>query len=86
MTSLSFYKFIEKHAVEWHWIKDKQDVVIFIPIYKIERFNELLPKGLYEDAGIVCNMKDGYFAFEISSILEYSDIDVKEVFADVDEP
>lgn len=80
MTELALYKFIKENNVEYHWIDNNTDVIIFVYIWNVEEFNKLLPDLLFDEEGIECNMKDRYFAFRMKDICEYCDIDMKAVF------
>lgn len=72
MTALQLYKFIKEHNVEYYWYDN--DVILFVDCCNIAEFNKLLPTGIYEDSGLKCAMKEGYFCFEMKHICEYCDI------------
>lgn len=80
MTALSLYKFIKDHNIEYHWINNDTDVIIFVHILALTAFNNILPKLMFETDGIECRMKDNYLAFRMEEICDYCEIDMKEVF------
>ncbi len=79
MTALKLYKFIRNNNVEWHYY-DNDDVLLFVSFFQFEEFVNMLPKGLFDDEGLDCKIKDGYFVFHTKYICEYCGIDLKEVF------
>lgn len=78
MTALELYKFVTSNKCEYHW--NEEDVLLFISIYDIKEFNEMLGASVLDEAGIVCNMKDGYFVFRMNDICEYFGIELLDVF------
>jgi len=83
MTAVQLYKFINENNIEYHWQENDgiDDVLIFTSINHIEDFNKLMEgSNIYDDAGISCMMKDGYFAFWMDSICEYFGIELLEIF------
>lgn len=82
MTELQLYKFIKDNNIEWHK-HDRdggQDVIIFVAIYLIKDFQKMLPQGIFDDDGIECTMKDGYFAFWMKDICDYCGVEMNNVF------
>lgn len=92
MTELELYKFVNDNDIEYHYYKDyinsfmspKERIIMFVNIRDIEAFNKLLGKNIMEDEGIECNMKSGYFCFEMMEICEYFAIVPKNVFVNKD--
>lgn len=82
MTELTLYKFINENAIEYHWHdkKDGADVIAFIPFFNIKEFASILPSTIFDDEGIKCTMKEGYFAFWMNDICEYYGVDINNVF------
>lgn len=84
MKIIDFYKFIRNNDIEYHWYDyKKKDVMFFVPCYLMKEFNDLLPASIFDDEGLSCVMKDGYLCFDASSIFDYFDWDLKDVFEDV---
>jgi hypothetical protein len=48
--------------------------------YQIEEFNKIASSNIFEEEGIECRMKDGYFAIWMKDICEYYGIELDEVF------
>jgi hypothetical protein len=80
MTELQLYKFVTNNDLEYHWIETEMDFYLFIPIYLLKEWNELLGESIMDDSGITCVMKNSYFCFEMSDICEYFDIDMANIF------
>jgi len=78
MTELTLYKFIEENEIEYHW--HNEDVIAFVHLRDIEEFNKLIPGSQMHEDGIQCHMKEGYFAFWMKDICEYSGIEMKNIF------
>lgn len=79
-TDLMF--FIQENGIEYHWHGD--DVMMFVHNYEIPEFHKILSSGIFDDEGIVTNMKDGYFCFQMKDICGYYGIDMNEVFKNKD--
>jgi hypothetical protein len=83
MTELQLYKFITENNLEWHWglNEKKRDVVLFVNIRDIQEWYALFPnQGIFDDDGIACVMKDGYFCFWMEDICAYYGIEIKDIF------
>ena len=81
MTALKLYKFIKNNNIEYHWIDNDTDVVMFVGLSDLDEFYRLLmPSLIFEDEGIQCNMKDRYFCFKMDDICSHFDIDINEIF------
>lgn len=82
MTELDLYKFIENNSIEYHHYKNegKEDVIIFINYDKIQDFSNLLGNEIFDEEGIDCTMKDGYFCFWMNEICDYHDVEIGNVF------
>ncbi len=84
METIDLYKFVTKNDIEYHYCYDG-DVVMFVNNYDINDFYKLLGSSIFDDEGIVCNMKDGYFAFMMKDICEYFGIELSEIFENVEQ-
>ena len=84
MKSLDFYKFIQDNSIEYHWHENtktgQQDVIFFVSFWQIKDMAKILTPTHFDDEGIECVMKDGYFAFWASSILDIYGIELTEIF------
>jgi len=80
MSELELYKFITERELEYHWTGEKDDVILFIEVYNLERWNKLLGTPITDENGIECVMKDGYFCFYMKNICEFFDIELNKVF------
>ena len=78
MTELELYKFITKYNVEYHRYEDK--IYMMIDIYIIDEFNNLFEATIFDEEGISCIMKDGYFTFEMTDICEYYGLNIGNIF------
>jgi len=91
MTELELYKFIKENDIEYHYYSDncsftqsRKRIIMFVDIFYISEFVELLGKHVMEDEGIKCTMKYRYFCFEMVEICEYFDIVPENVFVNRD--
>lgn len=82
MTSLDLQNFIQGHSIEYHWTHDKSDVYICLDFDKIDAFYDLLSICIFDDEGIECQMKNGYFVFSMTDICEYYGLNVNEIFTE----
>ena len=86
MKAIDFYKFINGNNIEFHWHENpetKENDVIFFPYYfQIDDLKKLLTASDFDDEGINCVMKDGYFAFWASDILDAHGIELTEIFGE----
>lgn len=82
MKVLDLYKFIKNNSIEWHWIDDNNDVVIFLDYSELYDFRDLLTSSDFDDEGIKCNLKDGYVAICLKDLLENHDIELSEIFTE----
>ncbi len=82
MTAIEIYRFISENELEWsyNFRDNKPDVILFVEIYNLEGFHKVLPRCIFDDSGLECYMKDGYFCFWMEDILAYSGIELEEVF------
>lgn len=83
MTAIDFYKFIHENEIEFRWDINEngdRDVIMFPSIHHLEELNKLLSDTDFDDSGIPCRMKDGYFCFWASDILNNYNIELKEIF------
>lgn len=80
MTALELYKFISRNNIEYHYQCDG-DVYMFVNNFLIEQWNNIISSSLiFDEDGIECVMKNGYFVFRMKEICEYFDIDMEQVF------
>jgi hypothetical protein len=85
MTELELYKFVHNAGLEYHWHErndnnNAHDVLLFVPIYWIKDFNDLLGYQIMAEEGIECTMKHGYFCFWMKDICDHFDITPANVF------
>ena len=78
MTELKLYKFITENNIEYHWYDN--EIYMFVNIYLIEEFNKLFTSDIFDDGGIPCTMKNGYFGFKMIDICEYYNIEPENIF------
>ena len=84
MKAIEFYKYIHENNIEYHWtynIETNERDVLFFPYYwQIEDLSKLLTAVDLDEDGIGCVMKDRYFAFWASDIIEPYDILLTDIF------
>jgi len=82
MKAIDLYKFLTDNDIEYSYAMNEQnkDVLIFPYYSQVSDFAEMLSKDIFDDEGIICNMKDGYLAIWMNDICQYYDIDIKDVF------
>lgn len=83
MTELSLYKFITDNILEtstYENILNERVYLLFVNNRNISDFHKLFSPSTFDDDGVECKMKDGYFVFDMKEICEYHDVDVEEVF------
>ena len=82
MDNIKLYEFYNKNDIEFRWEMNDNilDVIFFVPCFHIEKFNQILPSSIFDEEGIACRMKDGYFAFWMNDICNYCGINIEEVF------
>ena len=81
VSELLLFKFVTTNQLEWHWLDDRNDVILFIPFDLIGDFNKLVKFQTSHD-GIECVMKDGYFCYHMDGISEKLDIDLNKIFVE----
>jgi hypothetical protein len=84
MTELELYKYIKDNNIEWHR-EDNQgtpDIIIFPFTFQIDEFVKLLEDYSFDDGGLECRLKDGYFTFWMKELCEYYGIDIDKVFCE----
>lgn len=86
MKALDFYKFIHEANIEFHWDNNSEtnerDVIFFPNFWQINDMAKLLSATDFDDEGIKCVMKNSYFAFWASDILEPYGIELTEIFGE----
>lgn len=84
MTELDLYKFINDNVLEYHWIpvgeSDRMDVILFVENHVIREWHRLLCDSIFDEEGLDCVMKDGYFCFYMEQICEYHEVLMEDVF------
>jgi len=80
MKATDLLRFINNNDVEYHWLKDDKDVILCVMNYQIQAFYSLLDATIFDDEGIKCIMRDGYFVFDMMQICDYYDINIEDVF------
>lgn len=83
MKAIELYKYINENNIEWHRQDNEgtPDVIIFPLTFQIEGFMKILSSGVFDDAGIECRIKEGYFAIWMKDICDYYGIELDEVFS-----
>lgn len=81
---LDFYRFIQANAIEYRWgdnpVTSERDVIFFVTFNDIREMYAALSPADFDDDGIRCQMKDGYFAFWASGICDKLDVTLSEMF------
>jgi hypothetical protein len=80
MEALDLYKFIKENDIEYHWIEEGEDVILFVNNRDLPEWNTLLGYHILDEEGLKCTMKDGYLCFEMKDICEHFDIKLSDVF------
>ncbi len=82
MKSIDLYKFVTDNNIEYSYAMNEktEDVLIFPYYFQVSDFCKMLPKCIFDDEGIICNIKDGYLAIWMNEICEYCGIELGEVF------
>lgn len=81
MDSLELFKFIDGNSIEHHKdYRDSEEIILFVNIFLIEKWNKLIGGCIMDEGGITCVMKEGYFCFEMKHICDYHDIEIHDVF------
>jgi hypothetical protein len=82
MTELKLHKYIQDNNIEWHRHDNdgEKDIIIFPYFHQIEEFREIASADLFDDDGLECRMKDGYFAIWMNQVCEYYGIEINNVF------
>lgn len=78
MKAIDLNKFFRENDCEYRW--DGEDVILFVDLWCIKQFNSLLPSNFFDDEGVKCTMKKGYFAFSMEKFANYFDFELKDVF------
>ena len=78
MTELEFYKFIEENNIEYHWTNN--EVFFFVDYHLVNDLHKILTPGIFDEEGLSCTMKDGYFAFDGIDICDYYGIKSENIF------
>lgn len=82
MTELELYKYIQENNIEWHRQNNNgiDDVLILPSLHQIESLYKILSPSLFDEEGIECIMKYGYFAIWMQDICSYYGIEMNNVF------
>ena len=80
MNTLDLYKFVSKNDIEYNYSHDKEEVYLFVNYYLLSEFNQLLGYHITSEDILRCVMKSGYIGFEMSTICEYFEIELNDVF------
>jgi len=83
MKAIDLYKFVKENDIEYHWYYDSE-VFMYVEIQHIDEWNKLLGSSIFDDDGLDCIMKEGYFVFEMQNICECFDIELSEIFKNKD--
>ena len=81
---LDFYRFLQACSIEYHWGENpethERDVIFFVLFNDIRGMYTALSPADFDDDGIRCRMKDGYFAFWGSSVCNKLGVELVEMF------
>jgi hypothetical protein len=78
MNATDLLRFVIEKELEYRWYND--DVILFVETFNIQEFNKLFSPTSFDDGGIECYMKDGYFCFEMQEILDPYGIELTDIF------
>ena len=83
MTELKLYKFVSKNQLEFKFINNETEVILFVNQCLVDDFMDLLSKdsNFLDDEGLKATIKDKYLAIEMAKYCEYYDISISDVFA-----
>lgn len=81
MTELQLYKFVNDNNLEYHWYEHegRQDVILFIPHYALDKFTSLIKHNL-EEEGMEVTLKDCYICVWMYDLCENNDIHLTDIF------
>lgn len=80
---MKLYRFITDNDIEYHYEMNdgSEDVIIFVNSYLIEEFMTIINDTVGDwDDPYVGYFRDGYIAFWMDRLLEYNDLNLKDVF------
>jgi hypothetical protein len=84
MTELDLYKWVTSFEPEWRWDTNPDtkhpDVILWISVYAIESFLNLLPNTVLDEGGVSARLVDKNIAVWMSEICEECDINMENVF------
>lgn len=72
-------EFIRENKINYRYTDDNKDVVIFLYSFQLDDFLELLNDFTITE-GFDCKIINKYIAIFISKILEFSEIELNEIF------
>lgn len=78
MKAIDLFKFVSDNEVEYHW-HDK-DVILMPDFAQTKELNKLLSPSIFDDDGIACTMRDGYFCIYMECVCSYYGIELIDVF------
>jgi len=82
MTELELYKFVTENQLEFNFIDDDKDVILFVNKWVVDDFMDLLSKHstFLDDYGLNAVIKDKYLAVKMADYCEYHTIELSNVF------
>ena len=84
MTELEIYKFVTDNGLEYNPVyiykSEIRELWLFIPNNLLDDFDKLLGHNITDDDFVTAVFKGKYCCFDMLPILEYFDIDFKNVF------
>ena len=84
MTELELFKWVQEHESEWRWDTNgnkEDDVLIWISVYAIESFYDLLDPSIFNDGGgLDARLVDRSIAIFMGEICEHFGIAIENVF------
>lgn len=78
MKAIDLFKFVNDNKVEYHW--HENDVIMMPGFDQASKFNKLLSPSIFDDDGIACTMRDGYFCIYMERVCSYYGIELTDVF------
>ena len=82
MSELELYKFVTENNLEFNFIDDDKEVILFVNKWVVDDFKDLLSKSsaFLDDYGLSSVIKDKYLAVKMGDYCEYHSIELSNVF------
>lgn len=66
--------------LEYHYTYDSKDVILFIDIDDLKKFIDCLTNHFKIEEGFDCKIKENFICIPMKDILDYYNIELKEIF------